>query len=125
MVAPPGGGLAALRGHESGPKWQPGAGGMCVHTIVLDPSDLNRIYVAISAAGAFRSDDGGDNWYEVSGDLPSDFGFPIAVHAHEPETIYVVPIKSGSELYPPDAPLPESIAQRRDPFMIIGAIAGG
>jgi photosystem II stability/assembly factor-like uncharacterized protein len=151
--------LAALRGHESGPKWQPGAGGMCLHTIVLDPKDRNRIYVAISAAGAFRtddggnswrpinhglhsqyipdpnadvghcvhriaihprnpntlfmqkhwdvmrSDDGGDNWFEVSGNLPTDFGFPIAVHAHEPETIYVVPIKSDSEHYPPEGKL--------------------
>jgi len=127
---------------------------------VLDPADPNRIYVAISAAGAFRTDDGGqswrpinkglksntelpdgeaevghcvhriamhpeqpntlfmqkhwdvmrsddagDSWYEVSGNLPSDFGFPIAVHAHEPETIYVVPIKSDSEHYPPDGKL--------------------
>ena len=151
--------VSALRGHESGPKWQPGAGGMCLHTIVLDPSDPKRIYVAISAAGAFRTDDGGqswqpinrglhsegipdptaevghcvhriamhpsqpgtlfmqkhwdvmrsdnagDSWTEVSDNLPSDFGFPIVVHAHEPETIYVVPIKSDSEHYPPDGKL--------------------
>jgi hypothetical protein len=151
--------LAALRGHDSGPHWQPGAGGMCLHTIVLDPTNANRIFVAISAAGAFRtddgglswqpinhglhseyipepnaevghcvhritihpgrpdvlfmqkhwdvmrSDDGGDSWYEISGNLPSDFGFPIAVHAHEPETIYVVPIKSDSEHFPPEGKL--------------------
>lgn len=151
--------VAGLRQHESGPKWQPGAGGMCLHTILLDPSDENRIYIAISAAGAFRTDDGGqtwkpvnrglksdfmpepeaevghcvhriamhpsrpgvvfmqkhwdvmrsddagDAWHEVSGDLPSDFGFPIDVHAHEPETIYVVPIKSDSEHYPPEGKL--------------------
>ena len=151
--------LAGLRGHESGEKWMPGAGGMCLHTIVLDPSDPQRIYVAISSAGAFRSDDGGqtwrpinrglrseflpeqtaevghcvhridmhpsqpnvlfmqkhwdimrsddggDNWFEVSGNLPTDFGFPIQVHAHEPETIYVVPIKSDSEHFPPDGKL--------------------
>jgi photosystem II stability/assembly factor-like uncharacterized protein len=151
--------LAGLRGHESGPKWQPGAGGMCLHTILLDPSDPGRIHVAISAAGAFRtedggetwrpinrglvsqyipdptaevghcvhciakhpsrpatlymqkhwdvmrSDDGGASWREVSGDLPSDFGFPIGVHAHEPETIYVVPLKSDSERYPPEGKL--------------------
>jgi photosystem II stability/assembly factor-like uncharacterized protein len=151
--------LAGLRGHGTGPKWQPGAGGMCLHTILLDPKDSNRIFVAISAAGAFRtedggqtwqpinrglksqyipdasaevghcvhriamhpsrpntlfmqkhwdvmrSDDGGREWHEVSGDLPSDFGFPIDVHAHEPETIYVVPIKSDSEHYPPDGKL--------------------
>ncbi|MGA2902739.1 MAG: sialidase family protein [Candidatus Korobacteraceae bacterium] len=146
--------LSGLRGHGTGPKWQPGAGGMCLHTVILDPSDPGRIYIAISAAGAFRSDDGGntwkpinrglrsqflpdqdaevghcvhhvamhpscpgvlfmqkhwdvmrsddagDNWREVSGNLPTDFGFVIDVHAHEPETIYVVPIKSDSEHYP-------------------------
>ena len=151
--------LAGLRSIK-GDLWQPGAGGMCLHTIVLNPSDPNRIFVAISAAGAFRStdggekwqpvnrglkspyelpdadaevghcvhsiamhpsrpdvlfmqkhwdvmrtDDGGDSWHEVSGNLPSDFGFPIAVHAHEPETIYVVPIKSDSEHFPPDGKL--------------------
>jgi hypothetical protein len=151
--------IAGLRGHGTGPKWQPGAGGMCLHTILLDPSDPDRIYVAISAAGAFRTDDGGktwkpinhglkspflpnptaeighcvhhiafhstrpdvlfmqkhwdvmrsddagDNWHEVSGNLPTDFGFPIDVHAHEPETLYVVPIKSDSEHFPPDGKL--------------------
>lgn len=151
--------LGSLRSAK-GPLWAPGAGGMCLHTIILDPSDPDRIFVAISAAGAFRtddagaswkpinhglkspwelpdpdaevghcvhriamhpsrpqtlfmqkhwdvlrSDDSGDNWREVSGNLPSDFGFPIAVHAHEPETIYVVPIKSDSEHYPPDGKL--------------------
>ncbi|HXQ29651.1 MAG TPA: exo-alpha-sialidase [Gemmatimonadales bacterium] len=151
--------LSGLRGHGSGPKWQPGAGGMCLHTILFNPADPERIVIAISAAGAFRSDDsgatwrpinrglksaqipdpeaevghcvhhiashpsrpnvlfmqkhwdvmrsddGGDSWREVSGNLPSDFGFAIDVHAHEPETIYVVPIKSDSEHYPPDGKL--------------------
>ncbi len=151
--------LPGLRGHGSGPKWQPGAGGMCLHTVLLDPSDSKRMFIAISAAGAFRtddggttwrpinrgltsqgipdpdaevghcvhriamhrsrpsvlfmqkhwdvmrSDDGGGSWREVSGNLPTDFGFPIVVHAHEPETIYVVPIKSDSEHFPPDAKL--------------------
>ena len=151
--------LSGLRRHDTGPKWQPGAGGMCLHTILLDPTNPKRISVAISAAGAFRSDDGGDSWKpinrglhsqyipdptaevghcvhrvamhpsrpntlfmqkhwdvmrsdnsgdswtEVSGNLPSDFGFPIDVHAHEPETIYVVPIKSDSEHYPPSGRL--------------------
>ncbi|HYK81546.1 MAG TPA: exo-alpha-sialidase [Gemmatimonadales bacterium] len=150
---------AGLRGHGTGPKWQPGAGGMCLHTILLDPSRPGRIHVAISAAGAFRSDDGGtswkpinrglrsqyipeptaevghcvhriamhasrpnvlfmqkhwdvmrsddagDSWREVSGNLPSDFGFVIDVHAHEPETVYVVPIKSDAEHYPPEGQL--------------------
>ena len=151
--------LSGLRGHSSGSQWQPGAGGLCLHTILQDPRDSNRIVIAISAAGAFRtddagqtwrpinrglmsdyipdpdaeighcvhkiashpsrpdvlfmqkhwdimrSDDGGASWHEISGNLPSDFGFPIAVHAHEPETIYVVPIKSDSEHYPPEGKL--------------------
>jgi photosystem II stability/assembly factor-like uncharacterized protein len=151
--------LPGLRGHGTGPKWQPGAGGMCLHTIILDPSDPQRIFIAISAAGAFRTDDGGktwkpinrglysqyipdpkaevghcvhhiamnpkrpgvlfmqkhwdvmrsddagDNWKEVSGNLPTDFGFAIDVHAHESETIYVVPIKSDSEHFVPDGKL--------------------
>ena len=151
--------LSGLRLHPSGPSWQPGAGGMCLHTILLDPANPQRIYIAISAAGAFRTDDGGvtwrpinqglrseyipdpkaetghcvhrlamhpsrpnvlfmqkhwdvmrtddagESWREVSGNLPTDFGFPIAVHAHEPETIYVVPIKSDSEHYPPEGKL--------------------
>ena len=151
--------MAGLRTHGSGPHWAPGAGGLCLHTIVLDPSNARRMYIAISAAGAFRTDDGGetwqpinkglhsqyipdptaevghcvhritmhpsrpnvlfmqkhwdvlrtdnagDQWTEVSGNLPTDFGFAIDVHAHEPETIYVVPIKSDSEHYPPDGKL--------------------
>jgi len=151
--------LPGLRGHGTGPRWQPGAGGMCLHTIILDPSDRQRIFIAISAAGAFRTDDGGetwlpinrglrseflpdpvaevghcvhhvamhqsrpgvlfmqkhwdvmrsddagDSWREVSGNLPTDFGFALDVHAHEPDTIYVVPIKSDSEHYPPEGKL--------------------
>jgi len=151
--------LTGLRQHPTGPSWQPGAGGMCLHTIILDPVVKDRIYVAISAAGAFRSDDAGTTWLpinkglrsgeipdtdaegghcvhhitqhpsrpdtlfmqkhwdvmrsddagaswrEVSGDLPSDFGFPIAVHANEPDTIYVVPITSDSEHFPPEGKL--------------------
>ena len=151
--------LPGLRGHGSGPQWQPGAGGMCLHTILLDPTDPERIFIAISAAGAFRTDDGGttwrpinqglrseyipdptaevghcvhrlamhpsrpntlfmqkhwdvmrtddagDSWHEVSGDLPTDFGFVIDVHAHLPETVYVVPITSDSLHYPPEGKL--------------------
>ncbi|MFO0909033.1 MAG: sialidase family protein [Isosphaeraceae bacterium] len=151
--------LNALRTHPTGEKWTPGAGGMGVHTILLDPNHPGRIYVAISAAGVFRSDDDGgtwrpmnrglksqyipdpeaevghcvhriamhpsrpnvlfmqkhwdvmrsddaaETWHEVSGNLPTDFGFPIDVHAHEPETIYVVPIKSDGEHFPLDGKL--------------------
>jgi photosystem II stability/assembly factor-like uncharacterized protein len=151
--------VAGLRGHGTGPMWQPGAGGLCLHTIILDPKDAKRMFIAISAAGAFRTDDGGrtwrpinrglhspyipdpnaeighcvhhiamhparpgvlfmqkhwdvmrsedagDSWQEVSGNLPSDFGFVIDVHAHEPETIYVVPIKSDGEHFVPEGKL--------------------
>jgi photosystem II stability/assembly factor-like uncharacterized protein len=151
--------LSGLREHGSGPNWQPGAGGMCLHTILLDPTDASRMFVAISAAGVFRtddagktwqaanrglvseaipdpdaevghcvhrlamhpsrpdvlfmqkhwdvmrSDDGAGSWHEVSGNLPTDFGFAIDVHAHEPDTIYVVPIHSDSEHYPPEGKL--------------------
>ncbi len=149
-------GVRAAKGH----LWQPGAGGMCLHTVVLDPTRPDRVFIAISAAGVFRTDDGGqtwrpmnrglkspyeipdpdaevghcvhriamhpsrpevlfmqkhwdvmrsddagETWREISGNLPSDFGFPIDVHANEPETIYVVPIKSDSEHFPPEGKL--------------------
>jgi len=151
--------MTGLRTHPSAGMWAPGAGGLCLHTIVVDPVTRGRMFVAISAAGAFRSDDdgatwrpinrglvsdgipnpdaevghcvhrialhrsrpnvlfmqkhwhvmrtdnAGDSWQRVSGNLPTDFGFVIDVHAHEPETIYVVPIKSDSEHYPPDGKL--------------------
>src|SRR2546429_4642484 len=151
--------MPGLRTHETGGSWAPGAGGLCLHTIVLDPRDKDRMFSAISAAGVFRSDDAGkswrpinrglrsegipdptaevghcvhriamhpsrpgvlfmqkhwdvmrsddagESWREVSGNLPTDFGFPIDVHAHEPDTVYVVPIKSDSEHYPLDGKL--------------------
>lgn len=151
--------LSGLRTHSTGSTWQPGAGGMCLHTIVQDAADPQRLFVAISAAGAFRTDDGGatwkpinrglkseyipdpdaqvghcvhriamhrsrpnvlfmqkhwdvmrtddagESWREISGNLPTDFGFVIDVHAHEPDTIYVVPIKSDSEHFPLDGKL--------------------
>ncbi|MHA6625044.1 WD40/YVTN/BNR-like repeat-containing protein [Pseudonocardia sichuanensis] len=151
--------LRGLREHGSGSHWQPGAGGMCLHTIVVDPRDPARMHVAISAAGVFRtdddggtwqpanrglrsegipdddaevghcvhnlamhpdrpdtlymqkhwdvmrSDDGGAHWYDIGDALPTDFGFPIEVHAHEPDTVYVVPITSDSEHFPPEGRL--------------------
>ena len=151
--------LSGLRGHGTGPKWQPGAGGMCLHTIILDPSDPKRMWIAISAAGAFRTDDAGktwkpinkglysqyipdpkaeighcvhhiamnrkrpgvlfmqkhwdvmrsdnagDEWHDVSGNLPTDFGFVIDVNSNQPDTIYVVPIKSDSEHFVHDGKL--------------------
>ena len=151
--------MTGLRTHASGPKWQPGAGGMGVHTIVIDPTNTQRMYVAISAAGVFRSDDGGETWAPknqglkskylpepapevgfcvhrialhpkrpetlfmqlhwnvcrsddageswrlVSGNLPSDFGFPVEINSQDPDTVYVVPIKSDSEHFPPEGKL--------------------
>jgi hypothetical protein len=151
--------LSGLRGHSTGSRWQPGAGGLCLHTIIQDPSNAQRMFIAISAAGSFRTDDGGktwrpinrglvsqhipeptaeighcvhriamhparpsvlfmqkhwdvmrsddagDSWHEISGNLPTDFGFVIDVHAHEPETIYVIPIKNDSEHFPPEGKL--------------------
>ncbi len=151
--------LPSLRQHRTSPAWQPGAGGMCLHTILLDPSNPERVYAAISAAGAFRSDDSGaswkpinqglrsegipdpkaevghcvhrialhparpdtlfmqkhwdvmrtddagETWREISGNLPTDFGFAIDVHAHEPDTVYVVPITSDSQHFPVDGQL--------------------
>jgi photosystem II stability/assembly factor-like uncharacterized protein len=152
--------MAGLRQNTSTELWTPGAGGLGLHTILIDPTNHQRMFIAISAAGAFRSDDGGktwavktkglqsayplsnpdlgighcvhriamsgkkpntlymqkhwdvlrsddagDNWYDIGEGLPTDFGFPIDVHAHDPETIYVVPIKSDSEHFPPDGKL--------------------
>src|SRR5919108_468602 len=156
---PVGNELSGLRGHKTGEQWQPGAGGLCLHTIIIHPDDPQRMFVAISAAGTFRtddggetwrpinkglrsrelpdeerevghcvhriamnpsrpdtlfmqkhwhvmrSDDGGESWQKVSGNLPSDFGFPIEVHPHELDTVYVVPIESDAEHVPPEGKL--------------------
>ncbi len=151
--------MPGLRTGTAADTWGPGAGGLCLHTIRVDPRDNGRVYAAISAAGVFRSDDhgqtwrpanrglrsaqlpdedvevghcvhriafhpsrpdvlymqkhwhvmrsddGAGSWHKISGNLPTDFGFVIDVHAHEPETVFVVPIKSDSEHYPPDGRL--------------------
>jgi photosystem II stability/assembly factor-like uncharacterized protein len=151
--------LPALRTHESASGWAPGAGGLCLHTILIDPTNVDRMFIAISAAGVFRTDDGGkswkptnkglrsntmpdqdaevghcvhriamhpsrpntlfmqkhwdvmrtdnggDSWREISGELPSDFGFVIDVNSNEPDTIYVIPIKSDSHHFVPDGKL--------------------
>src|SRR5216684_2511055 len=97
--------LPGLRTHKTASSWAPGAGGLCLHTILMDPGNPDRMYGAISSAGVFRTDDGGDSWREISGDLPTDFGFVIDVHANEPDTIYVVPITSDSLHYVPDGKL--------------------
>jgi len=151
--------LPGLREHRTASQWSPGAGGLCLHTILIDPNNADRMFIAISAAGAFRTEDGGqswtpinkglnsaqipnptaevghcvhrlamhssrpdvlfmqkhwdvmrtdnagESWHEVSGNLPTDFGFVIDVHTHEPDTIFVVPIKSDSEHFVPDGKL--------------------
>ena len=151
--------LAGLRTHETAPGWAPGAGGLCLHTILIDPTNADRMFIAISSAGVFRTDDagktwkpanrglrsntmpdqdaevghcvhriamhpsrpntlfmqkhwdvmrtdnGGDSWREISGELPSDFGFVIDVNTNQPETIYVIPIKSDSHHFVPDGKL--------------------
>jgi len=78
--------------------------GHCVHRIAMHPSRPDTLFMQ-KHWDVMRSDDAGDSWREVSDNLPSDFGFPIDVHPHEPETIYVVPIKSDSEHVPPDGKL--------------------
>ena len=78
--------------------------GHCVHRIAMHRSRPDVLYMQ-KHWDVMRSDDGGDSWTEVSGNLPTDFGFPIDVHAHEPETVYVVPITSDSLHYPPDGKL--------------------
>src|SRR5499425_3169988 len=93
--------FTGLRGHRSGPRWQPSAGGMCLHTILLGQSAL----FMQKHWDVMRSDDAGESWHEISGNLPTDFGYTIDVHAHEPETVYVVPITSDSEHFPPDGRL--------------------
>ncbi len=151
--------LSGMRTHGTGDSWQPGAGGLCLHTIIIDRNDPHRMLTAISAAGAFRStdggetwqainrglvsdgipdpdaevghcvhriamhpgrpdvlfmqkhwdvmrsDNGGDAWYEISGNLPTDFGFPIGIDPNHPDTVFVIPIKSDSEHYPPGGKL--------------------
>ncbi len=146
--------VSSFRNQVSASEWTPGAGGMALHTILLDPVNLGTIYGAVSAAGVFKSeddgkswalktnglkseflpdpeapvghcvhriahhrdapsvlymqkhwdvmksDDGGDNWYEISGNLPTDFGFVVGVNSNDKDTVYVIPIKSDSEHYP-------------------------
>ena len=151
--------LPGLRTEPSGHTWAPGAGGLCLHTILIDKNDENRMFAAVSAAGAFRSedagktwkrinrglrsnhipdpdadaghcvhriamhpdkpdvlfmqkhwdvmrtDDGGDTWHEISGNLPTDFGFVVDINSNEPNTVYVLPITSDSQHFVPEGKL--------------------
>lgn len=151
--------VAGLSEHETRERWQPGAGGLCLHSIVQDPSDTARMWVGISAVGVFRTDDGGKTWAtgnrgvragfqpdqypefgqcvhkllkapgegevlyqqnhcgvyrsldggaawdEITEGLPSEFAFPLAIHPHDPETLYVIPLQGSEFRCPPDAKL--------------------
>jgi photosystem II stability/assembly factor-like uncharacterized protein len=137
---------SGLTEHPSNKDWAPGGGGLCLHTIVPDPQDPQRLYVGVSTGGIYRTDDGGETWapknqgvradflpdptpaygqcvhkavlhpdepqrlyqqnhcgvyrsedqgetwQDISAGLPSRFGFPFAVHAHDPATVYTVPL---------------------------------
>jgi hypothetical protein len=140
--------VRGLFDHPHRPRWMPGNGGLTLHTIVLDPQNRQRMYVAISAAGMYRTEDGGcswqarnrgirvihqpdkypefgqcvhkfamhparperlflqnhfglyrsddcaDNWKDIANGVPSDFGFPVVVHPHNPECVYILPVES-------------------------------
>ena len=151
--------MTGLTNHPSRSSWQPGGGGLCLHTILVDPSDPFRILVGVSAGGVYGTDDGGDSWKplnqgvrslispelypeegqcvhkmvmapenpsllfqqghwgtyrsenggesweEITTGLPSDFGFPMAIHPREAETIYVIPLQKDSFRCPPEGKL--------------------
>jgi hypothetical protein len=150
-----------LLNHEHQPKWQPGGGGLCLHTIVLDPQNPRRMLIAMSTGGVYRSDDGGkswrarnagvraqfmpeehrypefgqcvhkvvhhpsrpgrlflqnhwglyrsddwgDNWKDIANGVPSDFGFAMQMHPHDPDTVYIVPIEADIFRATPEAKL--------------------
>ncbi len=150
--------VPGLTSHPTRSRWQPGAGGLCLHTIIPNPQNEDQMHVAISAVGVFhtkdggqswkpanqgvradflpqkypefgqcvhkmvmsnnpsllfqqnhcgvyRSDDGGASWQDVTLGLPSEFGFPMAVHPREPETIYVIPLQGAEFRCPPEGKL--------------------
>jgi len=151
--------LTGLTSHPTRSRWHPGAGGLCLHSIQVDPANANRMFIGISAVGVFRTEDGGiswttknrgtraeflpekwpefgqcvhklllapgssdllyqqnhcgmyrsanagDSWEEITAGLPSDFGFPLAIHPRDPETVYVLPLQGGEFRCPPDGKL--------------------
>jgi photosystem II stability/assembly factor-like uncharacterized protein len=151
--------VEGLLNHPHRPKWQPGGGGLCLHTVLPDPVDPKRMFIAISTGGAYRtddggatwqarnegvraeflpekypefgqcvhkivqhkaqprrlflqnhwglyrSDDGGNSWKDIANGVPSDFGFCMAVHPHDPETVYIVPIESDEYRCTPEGKL--------------------
>jgi photosystem II stability/assembly factor-like uncharacterized protein len=137
-----------LWNHPQRARWEPGGGGLCLHTILLDPADPNRIRIAVSTGGMYvtedgganwrpsnhgvradflpdknpefgqcvhkvvqsqnnpermflqnhwglyRSDDRGENWTDIANGVPSDFGFAAAVHPHDPDSAWIIPLES-------------------------------
>ena len=156
----------SLNKHETSELWTPGGGGLILHSIVLDPQDQQRMYVGISTAGVYRTDDGGkswvpknkdvradflpdpypevgqcvhkfalhptkpdilyqqnhcgmyrsddrgDNWVDIGDELPSRFGFPLSIHAHDPDTVYIVPLVGDDRRYVADGDM--SVWRSRD-----------
>jgi len=151
--------IISLTEHPSRPRWHPGAGGLCLHSIAIDHSNAQRMFVGISAVGVFRTEDGGATWsvanqgtraeflpekfpefgqcvhklliadgkrsllfqqnhcgvyrsadagrtwQEITAGLPSDFGFPLALHPRESETLFVLPLKGADFRCPPEGKL--------------------
>ena len=166
--------VKGLLEHEHRPRWMPGGGGLCLHTIVLDPTNRDRMAIAISTAGFYRTDDGGatwrprnsgvravflpdkypefgqcvhkvthhpsrperlflqnhwglyrsddwgDSWQDVANGVPSDFGFAIQSHPHDPDTVYVIPIQSDEFRVVPGAQL--RVYRTRDAGATWGAL---
>jgi photosystem II stability/assembly factor-like uncharacterized protein len=151
--------VEGLQQNEQRAKWQPGGGGLCLHTIVIDPANQKRMGIAVSTAGFYRTDDGGkswrarnngvraeflpnkhpefgqcvhkvvhhpsrperlflqnhwglyrsddwgDSWTDIANGVPSDFGFAMAMHPQDPDTVYIVPLESDQFRCVPDAKL--------------------
>ena len=151
--------VEGLLNHEHRPKWMPGGGGLCLHTIVTDPKNKQRMGIAISTAGFYRTDDGGaswhprnngvravflpnkypefgqcvhkvvnhpsrperlflqnhwglyrsddwgESWQDIANGVPSDFGFAMQMHPHDPDTVYIVPIQSDEFRVVPEGKL--------------------
>jgi hypothetical protein len=151
--------VSGLLEHPHRPRWTPGGGGMCLHTILPDPVDPRRMIIAMSTGGAYRtddggatwqarnqgvraeflpekypefgqcvhkivqhpsrperlflqnhwglyrSDDGGNSWKDIAKGVPSDFGFCMVIHPHDPDTVYIVPIESDAYRCTPEGKL--------------------
>ena len=140
--------MRGLHDHPHRPQWQPGGGGLCLHTIVPDPGNPERLMIAISTGGVYgtedggrtwrprnhgvradflpgkhpefgqcvhkivahpsnprrlflqnhwglyRSENGGESWQDIANGVPSDFGFAMTMHPHDPDCVYIAPLDS-------------------------------